>query len=711
MAAKKASISETDANALRPDWFEQAKLRYSESEAEQVAASLSRSRAESAAVVVRERAAGRLLDMRLDADTLTATLLVGLGSGEHSELGTAPDSVRQLVDGVGRLEAIRWEHLDEQAAEPLRRMFLAMARDVRVVLIVLALHTEQLLEESFGTTDERLALARKVMDVFAPLANRLGIWQLKSEMEDAAFSVLEPDDYRRLAELLEQKQEERKRYIAGVISELSARLAEETLDADVDGRPKHLYSIYRKMQRKHVAFEQIYDVSAVRVITDRLADCYGVLGIVHSMWRPIRGEFDDYIAMPKGNGYQSLHTAVVGPQGRPVEVQIRTRQMHRFAEFGVAAHWAYKESKSVSGLEQDRFMVVRRLLDWERELADPKQFVESLKTDVFEDQVYVFTPSGDVIDLPKGATPLDFAYRVHTQIGHRARGARVNEQIVPFDTELSTGDRVEILTHKQPAPTRDWLNTSLGYLRTAGARAKVRHWFRQQGRGVAIESGKKLFDKEWAALGLRDIKPEAVASAMGFATLVDLHAALGFGEKSAQLVASTALELERGVESTAPPSQPQPPSVKRPVPGVVLDGVTDVLSKRARCCNPLPGDAVLGFVTRGRGIVIHRRDCGNVRDSPEPERWVEIDWGSSERDAYTVSAELIAARSDGLLSAVVRQLGGQGVAVTSAQVEELRDGTNRLRLSLRARSSEQLAGAMQRVANLHDVRDARLLSR
>jgi RelA/SpoT family (p)ppGpp synthetase len=656
-------------------------------------------------------AARMLFDMRLDWASVAAALLAGVDRSAGT--GQVLPEVLPLLEGVARLDAIRWDRLDDEAAESLRRMFLAMARDVRVVLIVLSLRVEQLRHLEEVPAPERERLAREALEVFAPLANRLGVWQFKWELEDSAFEMLEPENHRRLAELIEQGREGRASFVGEVVHEVTLALERAGIDAKVAGRPKHLYSIYKKMAKKQVDFEQIFDISAVRVITSSVAECYAALGVVHSMWRPIKGEFDDYIAMPKGNGYQSLHTAVVGPRGKPAEVQIRTREMHRFAEFGVAAHWAYKEQRG-SVDAQDRFVVLRRLLDWERELEDPKQFVESLQTDIFEDQVLVFTPRGDVIDLPRGSTALDFAYRVHTMVGHRTKGVRVNGQIVPLDVELNTGDRVEVLTHKQPHPSRDWMNPKLGFLKTPSARAKVRHWFREQGRDQAISEGRAMLERELSRLELSKTSPAQIAHALDLEDADALYAALGFGDKSAQAVATVASELDGGGKKE-PKSPPLPLREQTALPrgsgGVSLDGVNDVLGQRARCCHPLPGDDVLGFVTRGRGIVIHRRDCNNVRQSPEPERWVKIQWGPDKSESHGVDVLVVAESTSGLLNRIVRLLTHQGVGVSAATLLPSKDASTRLKLTLQTHDAEHLSVALQRVGAQPEVDDVRVLKR
>jgi RelA/SpoT family (p)ppGpp synthetase len=661
-----------------------------------------------------------LADMRIDPAAVTAalvaTLVVRFEQPVESLSETLGPEVIALLGGVEKLARIRWDRIEQEAAETLRKMFLAMAQDVRVVLIVLAIRVQLMrsLREGNHSDEEAERIARETLDVFAPLANRLGIWQLKWELEDWSLRVLKPDSFAELTRLLAENREKRNAFIEDVLAILRAKLDEEGIEASVKGRSKHIFSIYKKMQRKQVSFDQIYDVSAVRVVTGRVQDCYAVLGLVHATWVPIPSEFDDYIAKPKDNGYQSLHTAVIGPKGRPVEVQIRTHEMHELSEFGVAAHWAYKESRKSSDIAKDKFMLLRQLMDWESEEASPHQFVESLKTDVFEDQVYVFTPNGDIIDLPLGATPLDFAYRVHTMVGHRCRGARANDQIVPLDYKLKTGDRLEILTHKHPRPSRDWMNVDFGYLRTASARHKVRHWFRKQGRDTAVAEGRELMDKELSRLDLQHATPDEIAVHLKYANVEDMHAALGYGDRSSQSIASAALHVER---EQLPPEEPEiPPSLppsrkKKTASGLRLDGVDNILGKRARCCNPVPGDRVVGFVTRGRGIMIHRRDCGNIVGSSEPERLVDIDWGPEEGERHTVEVEIRANDRPGLMGDISKLVASIGVNITAARAEGNRNGSAWLRLSLECASAEQVANVLQRIDRHRDVLGVRRMAR
>jgi GTP pyrophosphokinase len=657
-------------------------------------------------------AARTLAEMRLDPAAVAATLIAALPSDAGPEPEQLSDvlgaEVEALVENVRRLSGVRWERLDEHSAEVLRKMFLALAKDVRVVLIALSLRVQLIRSGIVPDGMDAAQLARETLSVYAPLANRLGIWQFKWELEDAAFRELHPETFAELERLLADKQAHREALINDVTVELSARLEQEGVPATVSGRPKHAYSIYRKMQKKQISFDRIYDVSAVRVMTDRVQDCYAALGVVHSLWTPIPHEFDDYIAIPKDNGYQSLHTAVVGPNGRAVEIQIRTRDMHRFAEFGVAAHWAYKEGKKGDKLRQDRFMLLRQLLDWEREVIDPKQFVESLKTDIFEDQVFVFTPDGDIVDLPKGSTPIDFAYRVHTMIGHRCRGARVNDQIVTLDYQLQTGDRVEILTHKQPQPSRDWMNGSLGYLKTASARSKVRHWFREQGRHSAIQAGREAVHRELGRIEQKHVSIDAIALDLGYDSTDDLYAAIGFGDRRPQVVATSALGLEGKAVRRAEPT-PAAPAVKDKVAttGIVIDGADEIVGRRARCCNALPGDDVVGFVTRGRGLVIHRRDCANVHATAEPERLVDVRWGPYPDELHGVVLDLQTSDRPGVLGDLLRLVSQLGAYIANAEAQSNKSGRSSLRLNLDFKNVRHVEQVLHRLDHHPDVLEVR----
>ncbi|MEM9692181.1 MAG: bifunctional (p)ppGpp synthetase/guanosine-3',5'-bis(diphosphate) 3'-pyrophosphohydrolase [Myxococcota bacterium] len=659
------------------------------------------------AIDVAWEAAEILVDMRVDVPAVAAAIvaptvrLLDDRTWEDRSESRAKDEVVGLLDGVRRLLTIRWDRLEEEAAESLRKMFLAMARDVRVVLVVLALRVEEL--RDLDGANEAQTLAQETLDVYAPLANRLGIWQVKWELEDRSMRILEPVRYAEVERALVETREERDAFVTEVKEVLVHGLAEASLEASVKGRSKHIYSIAKKMQRKDLAFDQLFDVNALRVVVDKVADCYAALGVVHAIWLPVPAEFDDYIARPKANGYQSLHTVVVGPGGKPFEVQIRTKEMHAYAEFGVAAHFAYKEGKRDAN-HDERFRILRQLMDWEREVSDPHQFVESLKTDLFQDQVYVFTPNGDVVDLPKGATPLDFAYRIHTMVGHRCRGAKVNGHIVSLDHALTTGDRVEILTQKQPSPSRDWLNPSLGYLVTSSGRQRVRSWFRQQDRDTAVQQGKELAEREFNRLDLEHASVEAVATWLKYDGVEELFAAIGYGDRSSASVTSAALQVEKDI---APPSEPviettaPASSRRRGAGGLRIGDISDVMGRRAKCCNPVPGEPVKGFITRGRGIVIHRSACPNITKTNEPERVIEIEW---EQDAsHAVDVAIQANDRSGLLRDLANLISVLGVKMTSAQAKGHKDGTANIRLSLEFRSADQVASTLGRLASHRDV--------
>lgn len=672
------------------------------------------------AVAQAAEAAQIIAELRLDPPAVTAALLARVVLRNETGLERIRErfgaDVAGLIEGVQRLASIRWDRIEKEEAESLRKLFLAMARDVRVVIIVLALRVQMMRSLHLGgeVSDASVErFAKETLDVYAPLANRLGIWQLKWELEDLSLRALDPDTYHSLARGLAEQRQQREASIEEMMSTLREKLAAEGISAKISGRPKHIYSIYKKMTRKDVGLDQIFDASAVRVICDKLTDCYAALGVVHSQWVPLPQEFDDYIAKPKENGYQSLHTAVFGRGGKPFEVQFRTAEMHQFSEYGVAAHWAYKERADVQTKQNEKFMVLRQLMNWEREVTDPQQFVESLKTDLFEDQVYVFTPNGDIIDLPQGATPLDFAYRIHTVVGHRCRGARVNGHIQPLEYQLKTGDRVEILTQKQPQPSRDWMNSSFGFIKTTQARAKVRGWFREQARDTAVHEGRDIVVRELARLSITHVSHEELAAKLEYPSSEDMFAAVGYGDRHPQGIGMAALSLER-VKVPEPElalELPTEPPVKRKsTSGLSLDGVDDILGDRARCCKPVPGDRVIGFVSRGRGLIIHRKDCVHVKTTAEPERLVEIDWGGAAGERHLVTVEIRAHDRSGLLRDVSNLVAAEDVNLTAARAEGNRDGSAWLRLSLELKSAGQIIRVMQRLDALPEVLEVRRVS-
>jgi GTP pyrophosphokinase len=576
-----------------------------------------------------------LADMRMDPDTIAAGLLHDVVEDCSIDLKQLTQEfgprVASLVDGVTKLEQIdrfsqKSEGLrGEQESESLRKMFIAMAEDIRVVIIKLAdrLHNMRTLDPL--PEERRQSFARETLEIFAPLANRLGVWQWKWELEDLSLRYLDPVTYAEIASLIEERRPEREASLQRHTETLRQKLAEENVEAEISGRPKHIYSIHRKMQRKSVPFSQVYDVRGVRVITQTVADCYHILGIVHGLWKPIPGEFDDYIATPKDNLYQSLHTAIVGDDGKTLEVQIRTWEMHRLAEYGVAAHWRYKERSRRDQAFEAKIAWLRSLMEWRQDVTDAGEFVDAMKTDIFQDRVYAFTPKGKLIDLPVGATPIDFAYHVHTEIGHRCRGAKVNDTWVALDYQLHTGDRVEIVTGKRTAPSRDWLNPALGYVKTSRARSKIRQWFRRQDREQNIVQGREIVERELKRLGVEQLGHEPVARFFNYDKLDNFHAAVGFGDINSQQIASKIAERRSQAEETLLPT-PLPPV--QTIEGIQVQGTGGLLTRLAHCCHPLPGDEIIGYVTRGHGVTIHRRDCPNILRLRNTERLIEVSWGT-----------------------------------------------------------------------------------
>jgi GTP pyrophosphokinase len=618
---------------------------------------------------------GRMLaELGLDYHTVAAGLLHDVV--EDSAL-TVDDlrarfdpEVASLVDGVTKLAYIDTmskmgsRDIEAEEAESLRKMFLAMVDDVRVVLIKLADRLHNMRTLGSLSKDRRERIARETLEIFAPLANRLGIWQIKWELEDLGLRYYDPTTYHQIADLIAERRDAREHYIHRVTAELQARLRLEGISAEVEGRPKHIYSIYRKMRRKDVDFDQIYDVRGLRVIVDSVQDCYAALGAVHSLWRPIPGQFDDFIATPKDNMYQSLHTAVVGPEGRTVEAQIRTREMHRRAELGIAAHWRYKERSSRDLAFENKVAWLRSLMDWRTDVEDAREFVDSLKSDVLEDRVYVFTPRGQVLDLPAGSTPIDFAYYIHTEVGHRCRGARVNGRLVSLRYELKNGDQVEIITAKQGGPSRDWLRADLGYVRSARSRQKIRQWFRRQDREENIAFGREQLRRELKRLNLAgNVTHQEIGSLFDYKSLDDFYAAMGFGDLSTQRVATRVLhELRR--EEVFPDEEE--PTVSVTPEGVRVKGVGDLYTQLAQCCKPQPGepDPIVGYVTRGRGVTIHKWTCPNIMlrtNKGEVERLIEVDWGTSLERIYPVVIKVRAWDRDGLLRDIATVIAEEGI--------------------------------------------------
>jgi GTP pyrophosphokinase len=621
--------------------------------------------------------------------------------------------VARLVDGVTKLAYIDTmskmgsRDIEAQEAESLRKMFLAMVDDVRVVLIKLADRLHNMRTLTSLSEERRVRIARETLEIYAPLANRLGIWQMKWELEDLGLRHYDPQTYHHIAGLLAEKRVEREVYIQKVISELQARLRLEGIAADVQGRPKHIYSIYRKMRRKDVDFDQIYDVRGIRLMVDTVQDCYGALGVVHSLWKPIPGQFDDFIATPKDNMYQSLHTAVFGPEGKTIEAQIRSREMHRRAELGIAAHWRYKEGAKRDQAFENKVAWLRSLMDWRSDVEDAREFVDTLKSDVLEDRVYVFTPKGQVLDLPAGSTPIDFAYYIHTEVGHRCRGARVNGRLVQLTYKLQNGDQVEIITAKRGGPSRDWMNPHLGYSGSARSRQKIRRWFRDQNREENIAFGREQLRRELKRLNLAgDMRYQEVAALFDYDDVDDLFAAIGFGDLNSQRVAAKVIQSLRTEEVFA--KEEEAPVAVTPE-GVRVKGVGDLYTQLARCCKPSPDDPspIVGYVTRGRGVTIHKWDCPNIlirTNKDEVERLIEVDWGTTLQRIYPVVIKVRAWDRDGLLRDIATVVAEEGVnmrKVNSVAIQK----TNlaNLTATLEITAFSQLISILDKIERLPNV--------
>jgi GTP pyrophosphokinase len=631
-----------------------------------------------------------------------------------------PSEVRRQLEELNQLKHYESDHVlssTERSAEGLRRLLLALVEDVRVVLIDLAWQLV-LLRQARNDSKEAEALARETMMIHAPLANRLGIWQLKWELEDLAFRYREPANYRRVAQLVAEHRTERERFIQSFMEKLSSELDEAGIEAEVRGRPKHIFSIWKKMQRKGLDFNELFDVRAVRVLVNDLPDCYSALGLVHTLWQPIPGEFDDYITTPKGNNYQSLHTAVADREGRAVEIQIRTHQMHEHAELGVAAHWRYKEGGPTDPAFDKKIAVMRQLLDSSEEALDDQSLLDSFQSATSEDRVYVITPRGQVVDLTAGSTVLDFAYHVHTEVGHRCRGAKVNGRIVPLTQEVHTGERVEILTGKHPRPSRDWLNPRLGYIRGGRARSKVRQWFKQESREDNLRAGKEAIENEAKRLGLTQTDFKQVVERFSLTSVDDLFIAVGNGDLTVGQVVNAIDRLRaEQVEPQAEDLVSRTPIRQRGASGagpgdVTIEGVGNLMTTIAKCCQPVPGDPVIGYVTRGRGVTIHRDDCRQILhwQSENNPRLLQVSWGGKAATSYSVHILVRAFDRRDLIRDISNILSTSETRVTdiSSRLDESLDEVT-IHLNVRVRDYEQLSELLNRMGSVTNVIEARRL--
>lgn len=661
-----------------------------------------------------------LTDLMIDAPTIAAGFL-------HDTVEDCPgitlDTLRdefggevaQLVDGVTKLDKLDFTNREEQKAESLRKMILAMSKDIRVVVIKLADRLHNMRTLRFQSPDRQKAIAHETLDIYAPLAHRLGINSIKSELEDLSFKYIDPEAFHDVAQKVGLRRVEREENIRMVISELSEKLDAQKIHYEMDGRPKHLYSIYKKMKGQGKTFDQIYDLIAVRVLVDTVQDCYTVLGIVHTLWNQIPGRFKDYISVPKGNMYQSLHTTVIGGRKMPFpfEIQIRTWEMHRVAEFGVAAHWRYKEGGGAGGDLDTKLYWLRQILDWQGDTRDSQEFIDSLKTDLFSEEVLIFTPKGDIISMPRGATPIDFAYRIHSGVGNHCVGAKINGRIVPLETELQTGDRVEIITSaSSKGPGTDWLRV----VKTQQAKAKIRQFLKRELRGENVMKGRDMLEKEAKRRGVALpslVKPEyyePILKRYAFAELDDIYGAVGYGGIASAYVISRLLEEQRKLEAPALPKvqevshEETQKHLGKPTHGVYVKGESGMLVRFARCCNPVPGDEIIGYITRGRGVTVHKADCVNATNS-EQERMVEVSWASgSELSDFNASINIIAYDHVSLLGELALCIGNMDVpiAAVSAKRDEKKKTCN-ITMVIQIKSREQLDRVFTQLHKRSDI--------
>jgi len=677
-----------------------------------------------------------LVELEMDEATLAASLLHDVVEDTSYTIGDIEkefgSEIALLVDGVTKLGRIEYKSKVEQQVENLRKMFLAMAKDIRVILIKLADRLHNMRTLKYHSIEKQKEIARETLEIFAPLANRLGIFRMKWELEDLAFRYLEPDKYYDLVERIALKRAEREAFISEVIVQMRERLDEVEIYADIAGRPKHFYSIYRKMMSQNKELSEIYDLMAIRVVVESVNDCYGALGIIHTLWKPIPGRFKDYIAMPKPNMYQSLHTTLIGVHGEPFEVQIRTCEMHRTSEYGIAAHWKYKESgskESKEGSNKDgsnkaasvnfdqKLSWLRQLLEWQHDSRDAGEFMESLKIDLFADTVFVFTPKGDVVELPAASCPIDFAYRVHTDVGHRCIGAKINGRIVPLETKLSNGDILEILTSKQGgAPSRDWL----AFVQTSQAKNRIRQWFKKEQREDNIVRGREILDHEVRKLGLEPgsiLKVDsllAIGKSQNFLGVDDLYAAIGDGVLTPnKVLVRLREEVTKEERDKMHLEGLQKGELKTPTPygkashGIRVKGVDNVLVRFSRCCNPLPGDEITGYITRGRGVSIHRWDCSNIQSPSEEdaERMVEVKWAEQFDATYPVDIQIYGKDKPRLVTEVMNTVLDTRTHILGINARVDKDDIAHIQLRVEIRNVDQLKMVMHRIRKVKDITD------
>lgn len=655
-----------------------------------------------------------LAELEMDDSTIIAALLHDVAEDTEKTLDNIKkifgEEVAGLVDGVTKLGKIEYKSKMEVQVENLRKMFLAMAKDIRVILIKLADRLHNMRTLKYQSEHKQKEIAQETLEIYAPLANRLGIFRIKWELEDLAFRYLNPQEYYDLVEGIALKRKEREEQINEVIEQLNIRLEEVGIEADIAGRPKHFYSIYKKMINQNKDLSEIYDLTAIRVVVETVNDCYGALGIIHTLWKPIPGRFKDYIAMPKPNMYQSLHTTLIGTHGEPFEIQIRTWEMHRTAEYGIAAHWKYKEGKKVENNFEQKLSWLRQLLEWQHDSRDAGEFMESLKVDLFADTVFVFTPKGDVVELPADSCPIDFAYRVHTDVGHSCIGAKINGRIVPLDTKLKNGDIVEILTTKVPTgPSRDWVCL----VKTSQAKNRIRQWFKKEKREENILRGREGLEREARKFGLEPniaLKPDnllKLARSFNFNGAEDLYATLGDGAITFKRALGRLKDeiIKDEIEPFQYPNQSEQKSSVKSSQGVRVKGVDNILIRFSRCCNPLPGDEIIGFITRGRGVSVHRKDCNELLGmvSQERERLIEVEWERDVNSVYPVDIDIIGLDRTRLVTDIMNVIMETRTHMLGINARVGKDKIAHIQLKIEARSVEHLNFVLQKIRRVKDV--------